>query len=85
MGELWACAGGNGARRALHMVAESDLLFSTMGHLAAKPAAQLGLKRVEMPFPIAPIPMALVSRASRFDPLSQWLVQRALASIGKVS
>jgi len=36
-------------------------------------------------FVIAPIPMALVCRAPRFDPLSQWLVQRALESIGQVS
>lgn len=70
---------------ALNMAANSDLLFSTLGTLALPHAKRLGLRTVAMPFAIPPIPMALVTRSTAHDALSEWLQTVALEALNGIN
>ena len=63
--------------QALHVVGRSDALFTTMGDLARPLAHSMGLKEVELPFQVSPVPMALVTRTRKHDPLSSWIYNHA--------
>lgn len=58
---------------ALHVVAETDLLFTTLEPLAAVQAERMGLRVLKCPLSIPEIPMTLVTRDTRHDMMSQWL------------
>ncbi len=64
--------------QALHIVAESDLLFTTMVPLARPIASKLSLKEVPLPLSVPDVPLCIMTRAIQFDPLSNWLLEQVL-------
>ena len=67
--------------QALHVVAQTDLLFNTMSALAGPLARKLNLREITLPLQVPPIPMSIATRATTYDPLSKWLSERALSSL----
>lgn len=59
--------------QALHAVAASDMLFTTLTTLTEDFSATLGLRRVELPFDVAPVPAAILVRNTHYDSFSTWL------------
>jgi len=65
----------NSFLQALHIVAESDLLLTTMGPLASSSAERLGLKKIILPMDVPTIPFCILTRSNSFEPLSDWLLK----------
>jgi len=71
------CLKMNGFLQALHVVAESDLIFTTMTPLVTPLVKHLSLREIPLPFEIPPVPCCIMTRAIEHDPLSAWLLDRA--------
>ncbi len=67
--------------QAIHVVAQTDLLFNTLSALAAPLAKQLNLREIKLPLEVTPIPMSIATRATQHDPLSRWLSEQALSTM----
>lgn len=58
---------------ALHAVAASDMLFTTLTGLAEDMAERLKLRRVTLPIDVPAVPAAILVRESSHDAFSAWL------------
>jgi len=72
------CLKMDGFLQALHMVASSDLLLTTMTPLISPLVDTLALTEVPLPFEIPPVPCCIMTRAVDDDPISAWLLDQAL-------
>jgi len=68
----------NSFLQALHTVADSDLLLTTMQPLATPLATHLKLKTMPLPLDIPAIPFCIMTRENKHDPLSSWLLKQSL-------
>lgn len=68
--------------QALHAVAVSDMLFTTLVRLADDPVERLGLRRVALPIEIPRVPAAVLVRRAPRDAFSEWLVTSVADCVG---
>ncbi|MEM9523197.1 MAG: LysR family transcriptional regulator [Pseudomonadota bacterium] len=69
--------------KALHMTSQTDLLFTTLGPLARPMAGTYGLREITPPVKVPLIPMGIGTRATKYDPMSKWLLTRSLAVLSR--
>ena len=67
-----------GFLEALFIASRGLHLFTTFPRLVGPVAGELGLKAYTMPFDVPPAPVALISRQTKFDPLSRWALEIAV-------
>lgn len=73
----------NSFLQALHIVAESNLLLTTMGPLASPIAKRLNLREIPLPLDVPPVPFCMMTRSLEHDALSAWLMKSALSYLCK--
>jgi len=72
------CLRLNGFLQALHTVAESDLLLTTMTPLVTPLTKRLALQELPLPFEMPNIPCCIMTRDTEQDPVSAWLINQIL-------
>ncbi len=68
----------NSFLQALHTVADSDLLLTTMTPLATELGQHLRLREIPLPLEVSAIPFCIMTRNIEYDPLSSWLLEQSL-------
>ncbi len=71
----------NGFMEALYVVSQGDYYFTTFPKLVEPIAQKLSIHAHALPFYVAPAPVSLVSRNTKFDPLASWASEIAVQTV----
>jgi len=67
--------------QALHLVSETEFLFTTMYPVIGPVANKLNLRQLVLPLSVPDVPFCVMTRTRQNDPLSDWLVEQVLACV----
>lgn len=71
----------NSFMEALFVASQGEMFFTTFPALAHPVALALRLKEFPLPLDVHAAPLSIVTRQTRFDPMSQWLHEHAVRHV----